>query len=73
MIKILPIVLLLPFLSVNAKNLYADVNIPHITHITPIKADAIWARKKQVSPKYPIELARSGIAGCAIFKVFVNE
>jgi len=70
MIKILPIVLLLPFLSLNAKTINADVNI---THITPIKENAIWTRKKQVTPMYPIELAHSGIAGCGIFKVLVNE
>jgi len=68
--KILGLILLLPCVNANAKNIYADVNI---THITPIKEDAIWTRKKQVSPKYPKKLAKSGIAGCGIFKVIVNE
>jgi hypothetical protein len=68
--KILGLILLLACLNANAKNIYADVNI---THITPIKEDAVWTRKKQVSPRYPMKLAKSGIAGCGIFKVIVNE
>ena len=68
--KILGLIFLLPCLNTTAKTMYADVNI---THITPIKEDAIWTRKKQVSPKYPMKLAKSGIAGCGIFKVVVDE
>lgn len=42
-------------------------------NITPIKEDVIWTRKQQVTPKYPMKLARSSIAGCGIFKVVINE
>tara|TARA_Y100000034_G_scaffold135388_1_gene207120 strand:- start:2103 stop:2495 length:393 start_codon:yes stop_codon:yes gene_type:complete len=55
---------------VNAKTLYGDVKL---THIKPMKEEANWIRKKQVTPKYPVLLARNGIAGCGIFKVVVNE
>lgn len=68
--NILPITLLLPFFIVNAKTIHSDVNL---THITPTKENAMWTRKKQVPPKYPFALARSGIAGSGIFKVIVNE
>ena len=49
---------------------YSDVNL---THITSLKEDAIWTRKNPVTPKYPMKLASSDIAGCGIFKVIVNE
>jgi protein TonB len=53
----------------NAQN-FADV---HLTHITPIKEEATWLREKQFSPMYPKELAMKGIAGCGVFKIFVDE
>ena len=49
---------------------FADVKL---THIKPGKADAIWIRTKQVTPMYPIELAKRGIAGCGVFKITVDE
>lgn len=56
--------------TLNAKNLFADVKL---THLEPTQEKANWLRGKQVTPKYPITLAKKGIAGCGIFKVVVNE
>ncbi len=54
----------------NAKMNYGDVQI---THLEPIKANALWVREKQVTPMYPFEMAKKGIAGCGIYKVTVNQ
>jgi len=51
-------------------NQHADVEL---THINPIKSEAKWIRTKQFTPRYPIELAMKGIAGCGIFKVKVDQ
>ncbi|WP_462158245.1 energy transducer TonB [Pseudoalteromonas sp. GB56] len=53
-----------------AKVNYADVKL---THLDPIKEDAIWVRTKQVSPLYPLELAKIGASGCAILDVEVDD
>ncbi|GHE89070.1 energy transducer TonB [Thalassotalea profundi] len=57
-------------LSGHASANYAEVKL---THITPEKSDAQWLRTKQFTPKYPMELAIKGIAGCGVFKVIVDE
>ncbi|KKO44366.1 energy transducer TonB [Arsukibacterium ikkense] len=49
---------------------YADV---HITYMQPAAGDAIWSREKQVTPRYPLELAQQGIIGCGVFNVTINE
>lgn len=44
-----------------------------LTHLKPTIAETTWLREKQFMPRYPIELARKGIAGCGVFKVIVEE
>ncbi|MDE3272908.1 energy transducer TonB [Pseudoalteromonas sp. G4] len=57
--------------TIDAKTIvYGDVKL---THLKPTKENTHWVRKKQVSPLYPVKLAKKGIAGCGIFKVVVNE
>lgn len=56
--------------SVLAANNYASVEL---THLQPTKAQSTWLREKQFMPRYPVELAMKGIAGCGIFKVKVDE
>lgn len=51
-------------------NIHADVQL---SLLQPATSDAIWSREKQVTPMYPIELARQGIAGCGVFNVTINE
>ncbi|PKM17792.1 MAG: energy transducer TonB [Gammaproteobacteria bacterium HGW-Gammaproteobacteria-15] len=51
-------------------NIYADVQL---SLLQPAAADAIWSRETQVTPRYPIELAQQGIAGCGVFNVTINE
>ncbi len=65
LISILPIVI-----ATSANANHADVKL---THIKPEKADAQWIRAKQFTPRYPMELAMKGIAGCGVFKVTVDE
>ncbi len=60
---------LLPAAGVAAAN-YASVGL---THIEPIKTEATWLRDKQFMPRYPIEMAMEGVAGCGIFKVSVDK
>ncbi|MFY8352061.1 energy transducer TonB [Pseudoalteromonas sp. SSM20] len=67
---ILLIMLSVQCFTLNAKTLFADVKL---THLEPTQEKANWIREKQVTPKYPISLAKKGIAGCGIFKVVVNE
>ncbi|MBV2129304.1 energy transducer TonB [Arsukibacterium indicum] len=54
--------------KVNATN-YADVNV---SYLHPAQSDTIWSRAKQVTPLYPLELARAGTIGCGVFKVSVD-
>ena len=56
--------------SVLAANNYASVEL---THLQPTKAQSTWLREKQFIPRYPVELAMKGIAGCGIFKVKVDD
>ena len=49
---------------------YASVEL---THLNPTFAESTWLREKQFMPRYPVELAMKGIAGCGIFKVIVDE
>ncbi|WNC68803.1 energy transducer TonB [Thalassotalea nanhaiensis] len=51
------------------KHFYADVQV---TDISPT-SDFIWKRANQNTPKYPIELARSGIRGCAVLSFDISE
>lgn len=55
--------------SVLAQVNYADVML---TQLQPTLQDTVWSRTTEVSPRYPVEMARSGIAGCAVFKVDID-
>ena len=49
---------------------YASVEL---THLEPTKTESTWLRDKQFMPRYPVELAMKGVAGCGIFKVKVDK
>ncbi|WP_299570179.1 TonB family protein [uncultured Shewanella sp.] len=51
------------------RNFYADVQVTEADS----KSDFIWERENQHTPKYPIELARSGIMGCAVLSFNITE
>ncbi|MBA6293790.1 energy transducer TonB [Colwellia sp. MB3u-70] len=63
----------LAFLTVStssiAKNIYGDVQV---TDIEPAN-NFIWERANKNTPKYPIELARSGIRGCAVLSLNISD
>ena len=69
-IAILSSILGLQFSAVAQANNYADVKL---THLDPEKSAATWVRTKQVTPRYPMDLAMKGIAGCGVFKLTVDE
>jgi TonB family protein len=52
-----------------AKNIYGDVQV---TDIEPAN-NFIWERANKKTPKYPIELARSGIRGCAVLSFNISD
>ncbi|WP_218312323.1 energy transducer TonB [Alteromonas antoniana] len=49
---------------------YASVEL---TLLEPAHSESTWLREKQFMPRYPVELAMKGIAGCGIFNVVVDE
>lgn len=53
--------------TVNANTLYADIKV---TDISPKSSN--WLRENKDTAKYPVSLARNGIAGCAVMKVQIN-
>ncbi|GAA5140328.1 energy transducer TonB [Thalassotalea piscium] len=69
-IAILSSILGLQFSAMAQTNNYADVKL---THLNPEKSAATWIRAKQVTPRYPMDLAIKGIAGCGVFKLTINE
>jgi protein TonB len=70
-LKLIPIFLVVTSAGALAKKntFYADVQI---TDVAPT-SDFIWKRANQNTPKYPIELARSGIKGCAVLSFNISE
>lgn len=52
-----------------AKNIYADIQVSNLESSN----DFIWERKNKNAPRYPIELARSGLRGCAILSFDIFE
>ncbi len=70
-LTLIPIVFAVASVSALAKNktFYADVQV---TDIAPT-SDFIWERANQNTPKYPIELARSGIRGCAVLSFNISD
>jgi outer membrane biosynthesis protein TonB len=51
--------------SALAQTQYTDVLL---TQLQPTAEDAIWSRTKDTTPLYPVEMARTGIVGCAVFR-----
>jgi len=51
------------------KRIYGDV---HVKNIEPIE-NFIWERANKNTPKYPIELARSGIRGCSVLTFDISQ
>ena len=70
-LKLIPIFLAVASVSALAKNntFYGDVEV---TNVAPTN-DFIWERANQNTPQYPIELARSGIKGCAVLSFNISE
>ena len=52
-----------------AKNIYGDVQV---IDIEPAN-NFIWERANKNTPKYPIELARSGGRGCAVLSFNISD
>ncbi|RUO68753.1 energy transducer TonB [Idiomarina ramblicola] len=63
------VLLLSPLVAAQGKN----IGTVHLTHVSPSEDNAVWLRENQITPMYPMELARNGIAGCGVFKVIVDE
>jgi hypothetical protein len=49
---------------------YASVEL---TYLEPTKTESTWLRDKEFMPRYPVELAMKGVAGCGVFKVTVDK
>lgn len=69
LIRLLSVV---PFTMISAASAQ-NFGTVELTHLEPTKKEARWVRTKQVTPRYPRELAREGIMGCGVFKVKVDE
>ncbi len=69
LITISSLVLLSVSTSSIAKNIYGDVQV---TDIEPVN-NFNWERANKNTPKYPIELARSGIRGCAVLSFNISD
>lgn len=50
--------------------IFADVRL---TYIDVDESQFSWRRKDNTIPKYPVKLARKGIAGCSVLKITINE
>lgn len=51
------------------KTTYADIQV---TNVDPTSG-FIWQRENQNTPKYPVELARSGLRGCAVLAFDITD
>lgn len=49
---------------------YADVRV---SDLTENKLDSNWKYFQKHTPLYPVSLAQNGIAGCAVYKVKIND
>ena len=56
--------------SLFAQTQYADIQV---TQVTPSPEQAVWLRSSNVSPKYPIKLAKNDVVDCAIYNVAISE
>jgi protein TonB len=72
-LTLIPIVLVLAVASTSAvgkKNtIYADVQVTDLASTS----DFIWERANKNTPKYPVELARSGTIGCAVLSFNISD
>jgi protein TonB len=70
-LTLISIVLTIASASVAGKTntIYADVQV---TNLSPIN-DFIWERANENTPKYPVELARSGTIGCAVLSFNISD
>jgi TonB family protein len=70
-LTLIPIVLTIASASVAGKTntIYADVQV---TNLAPTN-DFIWERANKNTPKYPVELARSGTIGCAVLSFNISD
>lgn len=68
---LIPVVFAVVSASTIAKNrtIHADIQV---TNVEPT-SDFVWERANQNTPKYPIELARSGIRGCAVLSFNISD
>ena len=68
---LIPVVLAVVSASTIAKNrtIHADIQV---TNVEPT-SDFVWERANPNTPKYPIELARSGIRGCAVLSFNISD
>lgn len=69
---LMTLLLALPFTMISAASAQNFAAV-ELSHLEPTKEKAHWVRTKQVSPRYPRELAVQGIIGCGVFKVSVDE
>lgn len=70
-LTLIPIILTIASASVAGKTntIYADVQV---TNLAPTN-DFIWERANKNTPKYPVELARSGTIGCAVLSFNISD
>jgi hypothetical protein len=54
----------------SANTVYGEVVL---TEIQPKAGEALWSQTKKFTPRYPVEFASSGVAGCAVFNVDIDE
>jgi len=69
LLALIAFVLMSVSISSLAKKIYADVQV---TDINPT-SNFTWQRENKNTPKYPIELARSGVRGCAILSFDISQ
>ncbi|PKH87724.1 energy transducer TonB [Colwellia sp. Bg11-28] len=69
LVTLIVFALMIVSISSSAKKFYADVQV---TDINPT-SKFTWERENKNTPKYPIELARSGIRGCAILSFDISD
>lgn len=70
-LTLIPIVLTIASTSVAGKTntIYADVQVTNLAPTT----DFIWQRANKNTPKYPVELARSGTRGCVVISFNISD
>ena len=69
--QLVPITLAIVLVSAptQSKIMYGDIQV---TNIAPT-VDFVWQRANQNTPRYPVELARSGLRGCAVLSFNITD